>query len=178
MRIRNKATFILCVSLLCGAAAAARAQSAGAYTATVKRDEARFTLPAPQRPDWRWRRPESKERAREYMMAVKVSNGGRQYSFGFFLWKFPNSTPGRGSLSSLIDAGQESLFEHASNGHNLIVRDAGVKVRQDGERVIITVKGRKNVERLFSSRPAEVTFETAILDEPPTSQAVPVVYEN
>ena len=30
----------------------------------------------------------------------------------------------------------------------------------------------------FSGRPAEVRVETAMLDEPPTSQTVPVVYEN
>lgn len=189
MRNRHTATFILCASLLCNAVAAARtpvgargqAQEAGvpdAYTATVKSGEARFTLPVPRRPEWRWRRGETKERGREYMMGVKVSNEGREFSFGFFLWKFPGATPGRGSLSALIDAGQESLFERAPNGHNIIVRDAGVKVRAEGDRLVITVKGRKNVARLFSGRPAEVKFETAILDGPPTLQTVPVTYEN
>lgn len=190
MKKRLTATFALCASLLCNAAAApalvgagggVQAQSSNAaagYAATVKGSEARFTLPAPQRPEWRWHKRETKERGREYMMAVKVSNEGREYSFGFFLWKFPGATPSRGGLTSLVDAGQESLFERAPNGRNIIVRDAGVKVREYGDLLVITVKGRKNVERLFSGRPAEVKIETAILDEPMTSQTIPVTYEN
>lgn len=190
MRNRHAATLILCASLLCNAAAApalasvgARGQAQpsgapGAYTATVKSGEARFTLPVPRRPEWGWHRGETKERGREYAMAIKVNNEGKEYSFGFFLWKFPGATPRRGDLAALVDAGQESLFERIPNGHNVIVRDAGVKVRAEGDRLVITVKGRKNVARLFSGRPTQVTFETIIPDEPPASQAVPVTYEN
>ena len=150
----------------------------GAYTATVKSGEARFTLPVPRRPEWQWRRGETGANAREYMMSVKVSNEGREYSFGFFLWKRAGATPGRGSLSSLIEAGQESLFERASSERMIVVRDGGVRVKQDGDRLVITVGGRKNVARLFSGRPAEVRIETSIPDEPPTSQTVAVTYEN
>jgi hypothetical protein len=190
MRNRHTATFILCASLLCNAAAApalasvgARGQApasgaSGAYTATVKSGEARFTLPVPQRPEWRWHTSETKERGREYVMAVKVINEGKEYSFGFFLWKLPGATPRRGGLAALVDAGQESLFERIPNGHNIIVRDAGLKVRAEGDHLVITVKGRKNVARLFSGHPTQVTFETSILDESPTSQTVPVTYEN
>ncbi len=53
-----------------------------------------------------------------------------------------------------------------------------MRVRHDGERVIITVKGRRNVARLFSGRPAEVTFEMEMPEAQPTSQSVPVAYEN
>ncbi|HEX8721551.1 MAG TPA: hypothetical protein VF736_13030 [Pyrinomonadaceae bacterium] len=183
---------MLCASLLCCAAASAGVGASGsafagargaqaaaaAYTATVKRDEARFTFPAPQRAVWRWRRSETKERAREYEMSVRVKNGGQEYSFGYYLWKFPGATERRGGLSELIDAGQESLFERSTPGRMTVIRDAGVEVRHDGERVIITVKGRKNVERLFSARPAEVTFETVVPEATPVSQAVPVTYEN
>jgi hypothetical protein len=112
------------------------------------------------------------------MMAVRVMNEGRVYTFGFFLWKFPGATPGRGSFSSLINAGQKTMFERASNGHMIRVQDGTVKVKQDGESLFIIVSGRQNVERLFSGRPPEVTIETSILDEPPASQKVPVTYEN
>lgn len=183
MRERRAAVLALCASLLLGAAAAparVRAQGAAgeAYTAVVRGGEARFTLPVPQRAEWRWRRAETAERAREYMMGVKVTNEGREYSFGLFLWKFPGAKPGRGSLARLIEAGQKSLFERTPSGAMAIVRDAGVRVKQDGQRLVITVSGRRNVARLFSGRPAEVRVETAILDEQPTSQTVPVVYEN
>ena len=177
---RLTAICFLCALLLCNAAPArVQAQGTGEpYTAMVKKNEARFTLPAPQRPEWRWRKSETPGNAREYMISVKVTNEGKEYSFGFYLWKRAGAMQGRGNLSSLIEAGQESLFERTPNGHMVIVRDAGVKVRTDGQHLIINVSGRKNVERLFSGRPAEVKIEKAILDEPPTSQTVPVTYEN
>jgi hypothetical protein len=189
MRNRRAATIALCASLLCGAAFAparagapsARPQTTGAgepYTAVVKDSQARFTLPVPQRAEWRWRRGETKERGREYAMSVKVVNEGREFSFGFYLWKFPGAKEGRGSLSSLIDAGQKSLFERVSANRNVMIRDGGVRVKQDGQRLVITVGGRRNVARLFSGRPAEVRIETMLADEQPTSQTVPVVYEN
>lgn len=191
---RHTATLALCASLLCGAAFAprpadalsarsqdAQPQATGAgepYTAVVKGSEARFTLPVPQRPEWRWRMGETKERGREYAMSVKVMNEGREYSFGFYLWKFPGAKEERGSFSSLLEDGQKSLFERSSAGHMTIIRDGGVRVKQDGRRLVITVGGRRNVARLFSGRPAEVRVETMLPDEPPTSQTVPVVYEN
>src|SRR5918911_2276828 len=171
MKRRLTATFILLASIIC-CASAARAQTTASpseYAATVKSGEARFTLPVPRRPSWQWRRIETKESGREYAFDVRVSNEGREYTFGLFLWKFPGAKPSSGSFGSLVDVGQKSLFERTSNGHSVIVRDAGVKVREDGERLIITVSGRKNVARLFSGRPTEVTIETIILDEPPTS---------
>lgn len=186
------ATLALCASLLCNVAAAVEnvgaddgpsvqtrteAPPAG-YTAGVKSDEARFTLTVPKRPEWQWRRSETNERGREYAFEVRVENEGRTYSFGLFLWKFPGARPAKGSFASLVNAGQKSVFERNLNGHHLIIRDAGVKVKSDGERLIITVSGRKNVDRLFSGRPPVVTIETSILDEPPTSQAVPVIYED
>lgn len=191
MRKRYGVRLILCASLLyCAAArvgasapavAGARGAQAAAsgYAATVKSDEARFTLPAPQRAVWRWRRADTRANAREYEMEVRVKNEGQEYAFGFYLWKPRGaSAEGRGGLSELIDAGQESLFARTADGFMTIVRDAGVRVRHDGGRVIITVKGRKNVARLFSGRPAEVTFETVLPEAPPTTQTVPVTYEN
>ncbi|MBV8859561.1 MAG: hypothetical protein JOZ02_21695 [Acidobacteria bacterium] len=179
MKKRLTTVLVLLASLLCNAPAApAQGGPPAEYTATVKSGEARFKLPVPRRHSWQWRRIETKESGREYAFDVQVLNEGREYKFGLFLWKFPGAQPGVGNFASLVGVGQKSLFERASNGHNVIVRDAGVKVREDGERLIITVSGRKNVERLFSGRPSEVTIETIILDEPPTSQKVPVTYEN
>lgn len=192
MKNTHTGTLALCATLLCNAAAAPghvgasnylrgqeqRANAPEGYAAVVKGGEARFTLPVPQRPEWQWRRSETKENGREYAFNVKVVNDGRSYSFGLFLWKYPGARPGRGKFSALVDAGQKSVFERTPNGRSVIVRDLGVKVKVDGERLIITVSGRKNVERLFSERPSVVTIETAILDETPTSRTVPVTYEN
>ncbi len=174
---RLTTAFVIFASLLC-ANVAGMAQTPAAYTAVVKKDEARFTMPVPARARWRWRMKESRERSREYAFDVKVENEGQEYSFGFYVWKNPNSSEGTGSLSSLLDAGQKDLFVHTPAGLNTIVRPSGVGVKQEKDHVVITVKGRKNVERLFSGRPAEVTFHTEIPGEPPTAQTVPVVYAN
>jgi hypothetical protein len=149
--------------------------AAASYTARVKRDEARFTFTVPRRTEWRWR--EGRVHAREYMLAVRVSNEGKEFSFGFFLWKHPGSPPGGGDLSSLIRAGQASMFERASPLH-VIVMNSGVTVGRDGDRVVIRVKGKKNVARLFSGRPAQVTFETELPGEPPAARQVAVTYED
>ena len=158
--------------------AAAQAGEASADTARGKKNEAPFTMPRPERDEWRWRMKESRERSREYAFNVKVVNQGQEYTFGFFLWKNPNSSQGSGSFSSLLQAGQTDLFARTSTGLNTIIKGAGVTAKQDHCRVVIAVSGRRNVERLFSGRPAEVTFQTEIPGEPPTSQTVPVVYEN
>jgi hypothetical protein len=177
MRVLTAAVVIF-ASLLCASSAVAQAGDATAYAAVVGKDEARFTMPVPARKNWKWRVPETQTSMREYMFSVKVLNEGQEFSFGFYLWKFPNSRPGAGRFSSLLEAGQQSLFARASNGHNIIIRDAGVKARQDSDNLVITVKGHKNVSRLFSGRPAEVVFQTELLGEAPTSQTVPVKYED
>jgi hypothetical protein len=172
------AAFIIFASLLCASAAASQAADAGAYTAVVGKDVARFTMPVPARDKWQWRMKESREGAREYAFYVKVVNQGQGYSFGLFLWKARKSKQGSGSFSSLLATGQKDLFAHTSAGLNTIVKNAGGSAKHEDGRLVITVSGRGNVERLFSGRPAEVTFETEISGEPLTSQTVPVVYEN
>jgi hypothetical protein len=172
------AAVVIFASLLCASAARAQTGDAAAYTAVVKKNEARFTMPVPARDKWKWHMKESRERSREYAFDVKVENEGQEFTFGLFLWKNPHSSQGSGSFSLLLDAGQKGLFAHSSAGINTIVRDAGVSAKQKDGRLVITVSGRRNVERLFSGRPAEVTFQTQLPGEPPTSQTVPVTYEN
>jgi hypothetical protein len=195
MSNKYPASIILCASLLCAfgagdrrARAAVRASgqaqaatavtAAESFTATVKPDEARFTLPVPPRREWKWRQPETKERAQEYRMDVTVKNEGAEYTFGFYLWKFPGAKPRSGNFSALLDAGQTSLFERAQSRHMTILRDAGVKLKQAGDSLIIIVHGRKNVARLFSGRPVEVTFQTTLPGDAPTSKTVPVEYQD
>ncbi len=179
--------FVIFASLLCASAAVgaqeqpapvARSGDAAEYAAVVKKDEARFTMPVPERARWRWRMKETRQGSREYAFDVKVNNQGQEYSLGLFMWKSPTSSEGSGDFSSLLDAAQKNLFVHTAAGLNVIVRDVPVAARYHDGQLILTVKGRKNVERLFSGRPSEVTFETFMPGVPPTSQAVAVVYEN
>ena len=109
-------------------------------------------------------------------MAIKVTNAARQYDFGFYLWKRPGATPQSGDLDDLISAGQKSLFERVETHRNQIIRGANVKVRLKDGSVVITVSGKGDMARLFSSRPAEVTFEITIPGEPTVSRNVPITY--
>jgi hypothetical protein len=74
---RYLTTFILSTTALCNfitaqsqpqlsfaAERAASEHAPGPYMAGVKSDEAQFTLPLPQRSEWKWRAPETKDRAR------------------------------------------------------------------------------------------------------------------
>jgi hypothetical protein len=152
--------------------------AAGPYTAIVKSDEARFTLPAPQRPEWKWRQPETKENAQEYRMDVSVKNGSSEYTFGFYLWKRRGQKAGTGSLSDLLEAGQKSVFERSTSARGFsLVPDGGIKVSEIGDTLLITISGRKNVARLFSGRPAYVTFKLAVPGEA-KSNLIPVKYED
>jgi hypothetical protein len=176
------ATFILSTAVLCFGFVAARAQAqvnAGPYTAVVKKDEARFTLPAPQRPEWKWRRPETRENAQEYRMDVTVRNEGTEYTFGFYVWKRAGARPGKGSFSDLLAAGQKSVFGRDASGRGFsLIRDAGVKVGERGDTLLITVSGRENVARLFSGKPAEVTFKIVVPEADPVWKTVPVTYQD
>ncbi len=148
------------------------------FTALITKSEAKFVLPVPVRPEWKWRRPETKDNAQEYRMDVGVENEGRKYAFGFYLWKRAGATPDSGSLSELIRAGQRSVFGRTPAGMNEIIREAGIKTKLDKNMLIITIHGQKNVERLFSAHPAEVTFEIKVPDETPTTKTVAVTYQD
>jgi hypothetical protein len=148
------------------------------FTATVSKNEARFVLPVPVRPEWKWRQPGTRDNMQEYRMDVSVENEGQKYAFGFYLWKRAGARPESGSLSELISAGQRSVFGRTPAGMNSIIRDAGIKTKLDNNMLIITINGKQNVERLFSAHPAEVTFEIKVPDETPTTKTVAVTYQD
>jgi hypothetical protein len=151
----------------------------GGYSAVVRQDEARFTLPAPQRPEWKWRQPETKDNAQEYRMDVTVKNNGTEYTFGFYLWKRRGAKPGQGSFSELLKAGQKSVFERPPSSRGLaLVPDAGINVSERGDTLLITISGRQNVARIFSSKPSEVTFTTTLPGHDPKRQLITVKYED
>jgi len=153
------------------------AQDVAQFTAVVGKSEASLTLPVESRDRWSWHQSGIRDNAREYRMDVTVKNDGKEYTFGFYLWKHPGASPKSGSLNDLISAGQKSLFERTEPGRMTIVRDADVRVKSKGDRVVITVRGDKDLQRLFSSRPTEVTFKIKYPDEAEVSQTVPVVYQ-
>lgn len=148
------------------------------FSAVVKEKEARFSLPVPPHNKWRWRLPETDNNAQEYRMDVTIHNEGREYTFGFYLWKRAGATAQSGDLSDLIKAGQASVFERSEPRRLTIVRDAGLKLKVDGNTLWIEIQGRENVKRLFSSRPSDVTFKIHVPGDTPVSQNVQVVYQD
>ena len=148
------------------------------FTALVTKTEAQFVFPLPVRSLWSWRQPATKDNAQEYRINVTVQNDERKYAFGFYLWKRSGAVPQSGTLSELIKAGQASVFGRNSAGRFEIIREAGIKLKLAEDRLVVLIRGRENVERLFSSHPSEVTFEIKLLDEALISQTVPVVYQD
>jgi hypothetical protein len=148
------------------------------FSAVVEQKEARFSLPVPPHSKWKWRQAETKDNAQEYRMDVTVVNEGREYTFGFYVWKRAGATAQSGDLSGLIKAGQASVFERSQPRHFTIIRDAGLKLKVDDHTLLIEIHGRENVKRLFSSRPSDVTFKINVPGEVPVSQTVQVVYQD
>jgi hypothetical protein len=147
------------------------------YSAVVTAKDATFTIPVRQRDRWTWRRPETKDNQQEYRMDATVKNEGNEYTFGFYLWKYHGSSPGSGDLSDLIAAGQKSLFERAPSHLMTIVKDAKVKVDVKRDLVVITLRDKDYIKRLFSSKPAEVVFKVKIPGDPDINEKVLVSYQ-
>src|SRR5438876_657752 len=128
------------------------------FLANVSPAKAQFLVPISHRDNWDWHRNDTKDNVREYCIEVAVRNDSEDYKFGFYLFKKPGSTPGRGDLIALLKAGQQSLFIRQPGGQFALVNDAGITVRPEKDSLIISIEGKQNVERLFSSRPQKVRF--------------------
>jgi hypothetical protein len=152
-------------------------QQPSAYSAVVTPKEATFNIPVQQRDRWTWRRAETRDNQQEYRMDVTVKNDGNEYTFGFYLWKYHGASSGSGSLSDLISAGQKSLFERAQSRLMTRVKDAEVKVSIKGDIVVITLRDKDDINRLFSSKPADVVFKVKIPGDSDISETVPVTYK-
>jgi len=109
-------------------------------------------------------------------MDVTVKNEGNEYTFGFYLWKYHGASTASGDLSELLSAGQKSLFERTPSRLMTIVKKVEVKVGIKGDLVVITLRDKNDIKRVFSSKPAEVLFRVKIPGEPDISETVPVTY--
>ena len=152
-------------------------QARSTYSAVVTPKQATFTIPVTPRDRWTWRRSDTKDNQQEYRMDVTVKNEDREYTFGFYLWKHHGASSGSGTLSELITAGQKSLFERAESRRMTIVRDTQVKVVNKDNLVVISLRDKDYIQRLFSSKPSEVVFKIKIPGDADISQTVPVSYQ-
>jgi hypothetical protein len=170
-----------CVYPATGVAVRRQTPENGPFAAVVAADEAKFIIPVGRKDRWEWFLEGTKENLREYTWQVAVKNGGESYEFGYSLFKKAGSTPQSGDLAALIKAGQKSLWQVSESGQGRsgrVIYDAGVSVEPDGENVIILIKGKENVDRLFSSRPEKVTFEMRTEAKRPKTKTVKITYKS
>jgi hypothetical protein len=110
-------------------------------------------------------------------MDVTVKNEGKEYAFGFYFWKRSGSSPGSGSLNDLISRGQKSLFERSESRLMTRVSEAVVKVTARGnDRIEISLSNKKDLKRLFSSRPTEVVFRIKYPGHAEVSRTILIEY--
>jgi hypothetical protein len=151
-------------------------QDATQFSAVVSKTEAVFSLPIQSRSRWTWNLLETAANKQEYRMDVTLMNEGREYTFGFYLWKRQGASAGSGSLNDLISKGQKSLFERAEQRLMTIVRDGDVKVKAKGDLLVISLHDSKDLKRLFSSKPTEAIFKIKYPGEQEIKQTVPIEY--
>jgi hypothetical protein len=161
-----------------GVAGGLQASEDRPFAAIVAAEEARFIIPVGKRERWEWFLESTKENLREYAWQVAVKNGEDSYEFGYSLFKKPGSTRQSGDLAALIKAGQQSVWQVGERRSGRVIYDAGVSVEPDGENVIIWIKGQANVDRLFSSRPEQVTFEMRTEAKRPKTKTVKITYKS
>jgi hypothetical protein len=145
------------------------------FRAVVRAAEAEFIFSISPRSDWEWNAADTRDNRLEYGWGVEVSNGPDTYEFGFSKFKYPGSSPARGDLGALLDAGQMSLWERKGPSAAL-VNDGGIAVACGADTIVVTVEGKENVERLFSTRPERVVFKMNIPGEQPISKPLRVDY--
>ena len=97
-----------------------------AGTVTTNTAEFRIPLERPANGLWIWNRADTPDNANEYSWTVTATNGSAQYSFGFFLYKSPESHEAQGQVQDLLKAGQSSVFKEDAEGRGGMLPNAKV----------------------------------------------------
>jgi hypothetical protein len=147
-------------------------------TGTVTAGTAEFKIPlqAPANGVWIWNRADTPDNASEYSWAVTARNGTSQYSFGFYLYKFPAAREARGQIQDLLKAGQASVFKEDAEGRAEMLPDAKVTVAVENGSILVRITNPDLVRLIFSDHPETV----AIHSRTPTAdyQVVRVTYRD
>jgi len=131
-------------------------------TGTVTATSAEFRIPL-QRPAnevWTWNRADTPDNANEYTWTVTARSGTAQYSFGFFLYKFPDSRETSGQIQELLKAGQSSVFKEDAEGRGEMLPDAKVKVTVEGEAILVRITDPSLVRLIFRDHPETVAIHS------------------
>ncbi|PYV18229.1 MAG: hypothetical protein DMG07_04335 [Acidobacteria bacterium] len=169
--MQHPARVLLLVTLL----AAPPALAAGPeYRATVTPTEARFVFPVGEKETWHWDLTDTSDNQREYAWTVGVETGGESYDVGFTLFKFHGAKPDRGTLSQLLNAGQTNLWVVKDDGGTVVEGRVEAEARDDS--VIVVIRDKNVLDRLFSRKPAAVKFEARTPEGGRSTQEVKVAY--
>lgn len=130
-----------------------------AFTAVVRSAEARFVFPTSVRRDWNWPQvPPTPADPARFAWGVTVVDGDSAYLVGAATYQAHHPAPLAG-LEDVVRAAVADLAAIAPHGHvQQKVRDADVRVHTVDGRVVITLRGRATVARVFAARPARVRF--------------------
>lgn len=150
----------------------------GKTTGTVAPNLIEFKIPLeqPAGATWNWNRAETPDNECEYMWQVAVANRSGRYSFGFYLYKFPDSKPGRGELTALFKAGQASVFKEDAQGRDDMVENAKVEVSAESGRIVLRIFDAALIRAIFGSRPETVTINTRAIGA--NFEVVRIAYRN
>jgi hypothetical protein len=124
-------------------------------TGTVTPTAAEFKIPPrpPANDVWTWNRADTPDNAGEYSWTVTAKNRTGQYSFGFYLYKFPGSREARGHIQDLLKAGQASVFKEDAEGRGEILPDAKVAVTVENTAIVVRITNQNLVRLIFRDRP-------------------------
>ena len=149
-------------------------KSTGTVTATAA--EFKIPLQPPANNVWTWNRADTPDNAGEYSWTVTAKNGTAQYSFGFYLYKFPGSREARGQIQDLLKAGQASVFKEDAEGRGEILPDAKVAVTVENGAIAVRITNPDLVRLIFRDRPeiAAIHSRTPAADY----QAVRITYRD
>jgi hypothetical protein len=129
---------------------------------TVTATTAEFKIPLKQPADgvWIWNRAETPDNASEFSWTVTAKNGSAQYSFGFYLYKFPGSHEARGQIQDLLEAGQASVFKEGAEGRGEMLPGAKVAVAVENAAILVRIADPNLVRLIFREHPGTVAIQT------------------
>ena len=133
-----------------------------AATGTVTATNAEFRIPFQQPTGgvWTWNRADTPDNASEYTWTVTAKNGNAQYSFGFYLHKYPGSREGRGQIQDLLRAGQASVFKEDAEGRGEMLPDARVAVTVENATILVRISDPTLVSLIFREHPETVAIHS------------------
>lgn len=143
------------------------------FAAAATAQQARFYFPVSSQPVWEWYLGAAN--VLEYTWSVEVQNGPENFLLGAFLYKPANAQPRQGTLESLLQTMQHSVFLMTGLGGTLLW-DAPVSVGLEGPFVVVNIDDPRTMARVLSRRPSVVVLHARIPGQEWISRTVEVLY--